>query len=87
ACGTPVVATPQACSALQVQAERDLLMAASAEEFARQVLRLLDDDALAARLGAAGRRYVEQHHDWNVVAARLEDIYAACLAAPDVLRD
>jgi glycosyltransferase involved in cell wall biosynthesis len=80
ACATPVVATPQACSALQVQAERDLLMAASAEEFAHQVLRLLNDDALAAQLGAAGRRYVEQHHDWNVIAARLEAIYAACVA-------
>ncbi|MCS7261538.1 MAG: glycosyltransferase [Anaerolineae bacterium] len=86
ACATPVVATPQACGALQVQAERDLLVADSAEAFARQVLRLLDDDALAARLGAAGRRYVERHHDWNTVAAQLEGIYAECVTALNMRR-
>lgn len=86
ACATPVVATPQACSALQVQAERDLLIADSVEEFARQVLRLLDDAALAVQLGAAGRRYVERHHDWNAVAAQLEGIYAECVAVPGIQR-
>lgn len=69
-----------------MQAERDLLVAGSAEEFARQVSRLLDDAALATRLGAAGRRYVEQHHDWNAVAARFEEIYAECVAASDMQR-
>ncbi|MGQ9502601.1 MAG: glycosyltransferase [Anaerolineae bacterium] len=75
ACGTPVVATPQACNALQVQAGRDLLVAADADEFAHQVLRVLDDPMLAAQLSAAGRRYVELHHDWNRVVAQLEAIY------------
>jgi glycosyltransferase involved in cell wall biosynthesis len=75
ACGTPVVATPQACSALEVEPGRDLLTAGAPDEFAGQVLRVLDDPALAAQLGAAGRRYVEQHHDWDAVAAHLEGIY------------
>jgi len=75
ACGAPVVATPQACAALQTVAGQDLLVAQDSTEFARAVLNLLEDPDLAARLGAAGRRYVERHHDWDVVAARLEDIY------------
>ena len=43
--------------------------------FAEQILRLLSDDALRERISAAGRRYVEAHHDWNAIAAQLETIY------------
>ena len=75
ACGAPVVATPQACTALQTVAGQDLLVGQDSTELARAVLSLLSDPELAARLGAAGRRYVERHHDWHVVAAYLEDIY------------
>ncbi len=76
ACGTPVVATPQACAALAVVPGQDLLVAAEPEEFARQVLRVLADRELAGRLSAAGRRYVEAHHNWHSIAGQLEDIYA-----------
>jgi len=57
-----------------------LLVADDAEGFARCVLRLLGDPELARRLAAAGRRYVEQHHDWDGIVERLEAIYqtSAC---------
>lgn len=42
--------------------------------------RVLRDDALAARLGAAGRRRA-QEHDWPVLAGRLEAEFEAVLAA------
>ncbi len=40
--------------------------------FRRNLMRLIDDDELCARLGDAGRRYVELH-TWDKVAARLYD--------------
>jgi glycosyltransferase involved in cell wall biosynthesis len=75
ACGTPVVASPQAVSALQTTDGEDVLLAEEPEAFAQAVLRLLEDGDLQQRLGRAGRRYVEHHHDWRTVAERLEAIY------------
>jgi glycosyltransferase involved in cell wall biosynthesis len=75
ACGTPVVATTQACAALEVTQGEDLLVAQEPREFAQGVLRLLEDQELAARLGTAGRRYVEKNHNWGVVTEKLEEVY------------
>jgi glycosyltransferase involved in cell wall biosynthesis len=75
ACATPVVATPQAVSAIQAIDGEHLLLGAPPAVFARQVLRLLEDANLRARVGAAGRRYAETHHDWNTIAKQLEEIY------------
>jgi len=75
ACGTPVVATHQATAALNVVSGRELLIADGAEAFAQALLTLLADPALRARLGTAGRRFVEEHHSWDAAVARLEAIY------------
>ena len=80
ACGTPVVATPQACGALEVVPGQDLLVTQDGQEFARDILRLLGNHELAARLRLAARRYVETHHDWNVVAEKLEGNYREVVA-------
>lgn len=75
ACGTPVVTTPRAVSALNTQPGTDLLIAGSEEEFAQAVCRLLEDSAYRERVGREGRRYVERNHRWTEIAARLEEIY------------
>jgi glycosyltransferase involved in cell wall biosynthesis len=75
ACGAPVVATSQATGALSVQAGQDLLVADGPEAFATEVLRLFADPDLRARIGAAGRRYVETHHSWDAAAQMLENAY------------
>jgi glycosyltransferase involved in cell wall biosynthesis len=75
ACGAPVVATPQACAALSAIPGQHLLTGRDSRELGRAVIRLLDDPSLAARVGAAGRNYVEQCHDWGTVVQQLEGIY------------
>jgi glycosyltransferase involved in cell wall biosynthesis len=82
AMGTPVVTTPQTSTALSARAGEHFLVGESADEFAAHVVHLLNDCRLADRIGAAGRRYVEEHHDWNRLAARLEEVYqrAMCQA-------
>jgi sugar transferase (PEP-CTERM/EpsH1 system associated) len=75
ACGTPVVATAQAISAVQARSGEELLAADGAEDFAEAVLRMLGDEELRNRLGQAGRRYVEENHDWDKIAGQLEEIY------------
>jgi len=75
ACETPVVASPQAVSALQVTDGQEILVGADPQQFAQRVLGLLEDRELRVRIGHAGRKYVERNHDWWVVAGRLEEIY------------
>jgi glycosyltransferase involved in cell wall biosynthesis len=78
-CGTPVVATPQAVSALNTKPGQDVLVAAAATAFADAVLTLLANPEQCRAIGAAGRRYVEEHHRWLDVAGRLESIYEDAL--------
>lgn len=46
-------------------------------EFRACLDRLLSDRALSAALGRQGRRYVEEHHQWDRVARRYLDIFQA----------
>jgi glycosyltransferase involved in cell wall biosynthesis len=79
AMATPVVATPQAISALALKPNVDVLVAEAAQTFSEQLVRLLRDSALAANLGRNGRAYVELNHDWVTVAERLEKVYKRLL--------
>jgi glycosyltransferase involved in cell wall biosynthesis len=76
ATATPVVATPQAARALHDAAHEAVVLAETASAFAETVLELLDDPARRARMGLAGRNYVETHHDWYRGAERLAERYA-----------
>jgi glycosyltransferase involved in cell wall biosynthesis len=78
ACGTPVVASDQAVSALKVQPGRDLLVASSAGDHAAAILRLLNDSGLRRRLADAGRSFVRTHHDWSASVRQLEEVYSSC---------
>ena len=75
ACATPVVATPQAVSALEARPGCELLVASSPSELGGAIVRLLEDPALCDRLGQAGRSFVERRHDWRAAGARLAEIY------------
>jgi glycosyltransferase involved in cell wall biosynthesis len=79
ASAAPVVAAPQAVSALDAVPGRDLLIAGEPALFAENLLRLLDDPGERERLGSAGRKYVEENHDWRVIAGRLEAIYSQAI--------
>ena len=80
ACGTPVVASPQAVAALPESVEQALLIATDAASSAAAILSLLRDPGLQASLGQRGRAYVSEHFDWSTVAAELETIYDGLLA-------
>jgi sugar transferase (PEP-CTERM/EpsH1 system associated) len=81
ACGAPVVASPQAVSALDCQPGRDVWVAQDAPSFARQIATLLDRPETAVQLGRSGRDYAERCHSWSSAAAELEQIYAAAREA------
>ena len=50
-------------------------MADEPEEYAEAVMRLLEDKNLRKYLSINARQYVEQHHNWQQIGDRLEQIY------------
>lgn len=54
-----------------------VVLADDAAQFARRVVDVINDSALAQRLGAAGRQLALERYDWRVIVPRLEQIYKA----------
>jgi glycosyltransferase involved in cell wall biosynthesis len=77
---TPLVATSVAMRGLDVKHEREVLIADTPHDFAKAVVRLLNDPSLRTRIGTAGRKYVEQNHDLRNTTERLVQIYKQVIA-------
>jgi glycosyltransferase involved in cell wall biosynthesis len=79
ALATPVVSTSKGIEGLDLAPERHVLVADTPEAFAAQVLRLLNDGDMAARLAAAGREFVRERYAWGPIARRLEAVIEAAV--------
>lgn len=75
ACGLPVVSTTLGAEGLGAVDGEHMLIADTPEAFAKAVLRLLDDSALAGRLSSQGRAWVVQQHSWSRSATLLVEAY------------
>ncbi len=80
AMGTPVIASTPVAAALHARPERDLLVANSPQEFANAALFLLDNSDARTVLSRNGRDYVEQYHDWSMMAQKLISVYEQAIA-------
>ncbi len=74
AAGKAVVSTPAGAEGLPVEHERDILLAETPAEFARETARVLRDAELQKRLGTAARRLVEDRFSWKKVAQEFEAV-------------
>jgi glycosyltransferase involved in cell wall biosynthesis len=81
ASAAPMIASPQAVSALSVRPGIELLVADTPAAFAQAVLQVLREPELGQRLGGAGYQYVTQHHHWPAIASQLESTYDLIRAA------
>jgi glycosyltransferase involved in cell wall biosynthesis len=75
ACGLPAVTTALAAEGIDLRDGASALFAEQPDAFAAAIARLLEDSALRARLGAAGRAIVERDYDAEQVGARLVALY------------
>jgi glycosyltransferase involved in cell wall biosynthesis len=81
AAGTPVVSTRIGAEGLDVRDGEHLVLVEGCEKMARAILDHGRDDPAIERRIRAGRRLVEDHYDWDILANRLDAIW--CEAAPD----
>lgn len=79
AMGKAIVSTTIGAEGLDVKSGQHLLVADQPEEFAAQVVRLLDDAGLRKRLVAEGRAMVEVTYSWDAVGRHLEQAYQFAL--------
>ncbi|HET7486302.1 MAG TPA: glycosyltransferase family 4 protein [Acidimicrobiales bacterium] len=76
-----MVSTAVGCEGIDVVHGEHLLVADEPPAFAAEIVRVLGDPALAARLGAAGRELVSGRYSWEVAGARLDDLHRRVLTA------
>lgn len=65
AMGKAVVASPESLKGIAANPGEHLVAASTPHEWVDAIENLFDDAALRTQLGAAGRQYVEQKHDWD----------------------
>lgn len=71
-----VVSTSLGAEGIDVRDGSEILLADTADVFARQVGRLLEDDALRRRMGEAARSVIERRYSWGHSVDRLEQFYS-----------
>ena len=76
----PVVSTALGAEGLEAEPGRHLLIADDPAAFARAVVRVLDEPALAAELGRSGRALAAERYSWRGAARALEDFFRRLLA-------
>jgi polysaccharide biosynthesis protein PslH len=69
-----IVSTSIGAEGLPVEHEKNILLAETPEDFARQCVRLLRDRDLRRGLGDAARRLVEEKYSWARVVDDFEEI-------------
>lgn len=77
--GLPCVTTTLAAQALSDTDTQPLLVGDTPQAFADNILRLMDDPALADRIAQTGNAYVHQHYSWEAAVQPLENIFAEVL--------
>lgn len=77
ALGTPVVSTSIGAQGLDLQHEREILLADDAAAFTRQIIRALRDATLRRQLAANGLCAARARFSWKTIGARLNAIYEA----------
>ena len=68
----PIVSTALGAEGIDAVPERDILIADDPAVFAASVARLLEDPALADRVGRSARRLAAEKYAWSSAATALE---------------
>lgn len=80
AAGLPAVLSPGCNLGEAETAGAGYVVEASAAAFSEKLSRLLSDAALREAMGRRARRLVAERFSWNMIAKRLEDVYASLVS-------
>ena len=80
-----VVSTSIGCEGIDVEDGKDLFVADRPQDFAKKTVALLVDPSLRKALGDKGREKVVLKYDWDILAKKLEGVYAFAATKPRLL--
>lgn len=78
--GKPIVATTMALEGIDVEPDRDVLVADTPEAFVRQIARVAADAALRRSLAQNARVFAERHFSWPVIGHRMQETFSALVS-------
>ena len=71
----PIVSTTIGAEGMDVQHEKNILIADTAQTFAEAVVSILKDTTLAQLLGQNGRQTILEKYDWRTVYSAWDEVY------------
>lgn len=71
----PVVTTTIGLEGINAVHEKDVLVADTPEQFAKETLKLLENPELRKMIAVNGRNLVKEKYDWNTVFTEIDSIY------------
>ena len=74
--GVPVVTTSVGAMGLEADNGKELLLADTPADFAKQVVHLLNDEHSRETLAQTARTRVETNYSWEAIGERLKRVYA-----------
>lgn len=74
--GIPMVTTTVGLEGIDARPGRDILVADTATEFSKAVVRLLEEPELRDQLASSGRRLAGRKYGWQVALRPLDEVYA-----------
>jgi polysaccharide biosynthesis protein PslH len=75
ALGLPVVSTTLAAAGLPLRHDENILLGDTPADFARSVVRLMNEPALRAKLAMNGAETIRRLYSWETIVDSLEEIY------------
>lgn len=81
AAGIPIVSTTLGCEGIDVTPGKDILIGDTPDEFATQVLQVLNDPTVGDQLSNNGRKLVEEKYDYKKALGPLDEIYSQAALA------
>jgi glycosyltransferase involved in cell wall biosynthesis len=73
--GIPVVSTSIGCEGIDVEKDKNIIIADSSHDFAKSIKAVLNDESFRHSLSRNGRHLVKKKYNWENIASRLEKIY------------
>ncbi|MDP4282525.1 MAG: glycosyltransferase, partial [Bacteroidota bacterium] len=70
----PCITSPLANQALKAKEGEQILIANSNEEFAKAILRLLDDPVLSQKIAANGYDYITRNFSWEKETGKIQEL-------------
>lgn len=75
ALGKCIIATSIAAEGINYQHDKNILIADTADDFYKQILRCFTDKTLISRIGTEAKKLVEKHHDNEIISSSLLKLY------------